>query len=207
MLPYPALCKQTDQPVELAAPVPAAEALKPGDVAVLPVKSGKVKMTIITADGFVSFTVPKDWQIGVMQSKPPVTQTVFQIRNAADEGTSHSTNLVVSLIEPESDKAAAAIARIGKKFGAGEVTEATHKTWQIWTQEADQDKILYSVIDARRDVAGHVAWARIAWPHLKNNAPGYDKKMVASFNALLDSFTGKSAPYQLQPAEIFRRPE
>lgn len=205
-LPHPAFSKQIDKEAP-AAVAQSADDLKAGDVAVLPLKAGKVKMTIITANGFVSFTTNKDWRVGVMQSKPPVTQTVFQIPNAADEGTSHSTNLVVSLIAPNSDKAEAAIAHIGKKFGPGAVIEGKRKGWKTWTQEAIRDGAPYSVIDARKNVAGQIAWARIAWPHLKNDPPGYSKKMATAFNALLDSVSGKNEAYPVQPGEIIRRPE
>lgn len=205
--PYPALSKQVESETSSAA-VKAVEDLKTGDVAMLPQKSGKIRMTIIAADGFVSFSPRQDWRIGGMQSRPPVTQTVFQLPNQADEGTSNSTNLVVSVIRPESDKSAAAIAHIGKKFGAGDVAEGKHKGWKTWTQDAEQNGTPYSVIDARRDdVAGQIVWARVAWPHLKNNPPDYDKTMEKEFYALIDSVTGKTGAYHPQPGEIVRRPE
>ncbi len=208
--PRPAACKQVDLPsgrhTETQAQ-PVSE-LKSGDVASLPLKSGRVKITIVTADGFVSFSPRSAWRIGVMQSKPPVTQTVFQIPNDADEGTSNSTNLVISLITPDSDKAAAVLARIGKKFGEGKIVEGMSRGWKTYTQEATQNGTPYAVIDARRDgVAGQIVWARIAWPHLKNNPPDYDKKIVKEFRTLLDSVAGKTGAYVPQTGEVVRRPE
>ncbi|HTK85740.1 MAG TPA: hypothetical protein VL625_11725 [Patescibacteria group bacterium] len=206
--PHPAVSKQVEPPPGSQAETQTVEELKVGDVAAVPQKSGRIKVTIITADGFVSFSPRTDWRIGGMQSRPPITQTVFQIPNSADEGTKDSTNLIVSIIRPESDKAQAVLARIGKKAGTGEVIEGARKGWKTYTQEAAQNGTPYAVIDARRDgVAGQIVWARVAWPHLKNNPPDYDKKMIREFRALLDSVAGKTGAYHPQTGELVRRPD
>src|SRR3989344_1481023 len=56
-----------------------------------------VELTVVTAKGYVRFTVPDEWQGLNAQTKPPLAAIAFQIPNSADDGTSHSTNVTVSI--------------------------------------------------------------------------------------------------------------
>src|ERR1700712_4654697 len=83
-----------------AAPVQAQEA---GDVAIKTLADGAhVRFTLITAQGFVSFAPGADWKVLGMQNRSPVLSTVFQIPDAADDGTPDSTNLILSFFQPDS---------------------------------------------------------------------------------------------------------
>src|SRR5262245_38440868 len=64
-----------------------------------------VEMYIITNKGYVAFQAADHWSVVSMQSKLPVAAAAFQIPNPADHGTDDSTNLIITLYDPESPRA------------------------------------------------------------------------------------------------------
>ena len=85
---------------------------------VFPISSiADVEMKVVTPDGYVSFTVASDWKVLAMKTDLPVTASIFQLPNPADEGTPDSTNLVISIYDPKNPKGKDAIKLIGKGYG------------------------------------------------------------------------------------------
>jgi len=97
---------------------------------------------------------------------------------------------------------------------ASDVFSATHhkaergekslvEQWDVFKEQAKQEKTAYSVRTAFRDVADvHVA-VRLGWPHLSKNAATYESEMEETFRALLSSLTGELGNYERRPGEFF----
>ena len=75
------------------------------------------EFAIRTTKGFVRFSVPDDWRVLSVQTKPPVSVATFQVGNPADEGTPHSTNVAVSLFHIGTERGQAAAAAVGRSYG------------------------------------------------------------------------------------------
>jgi hypothetical protein len=189
----------------LSAPA-ASQSLELGDVASRDAPSG-VEFKIVTEKGFVAFTIPADWRVIAMQSQPPVSVAGFEVPNPADEGTSDSINVAVTIFHLDSDSARAAQTAVGKQFGSNTPMITQRKGWTLYEQEAQQGATEYTVIDAIRDLPEvNVAVAvRIAWPHLASNEPTLDSEMRTTDQALLDSIYAKPGPYAPGPSETARR--
>lgn len=164
-----------------------------------------VDMSMITEKGYVAFTVPDEWQVIAMHTKPPISIAAFQIANPADKNTPDSTNLIISLYRPASPKAQAARNDVGRQLGDQPPTIESSKNWTIYRQEAGQGNTRYSIWDAKSEVADVVVSVRIAWPHLTNNAPGYDQQMEDIFKAVIESIHGDLGAYQPRDGEVLRR--
>lgn len=163
-------------------------------------------MKIFTTGGYVEFTVGGDWAVLSMQSTLPIATAMFQIPNPADAGTPDSTNLVLLLFDPRSEIARAKFDAIVLHQGSTPI-EQTYGPWTTFRQEADQGATRYTILDAKRvDVGDVSASVRLAWPHLKENAAGYDESMEAMFREFLNSVEGKLGPNVPQPGEVIRRP-
>jgi hypothetical protein len=188
-------------------PMMAGNTLDVGDVAVLQANaSPNVRFTIITTKGYVGFSVPKDWRVLSLQSKPPVATVAFLAPNSADEGTPDSTNVAISLIQPDTDQGKSALSRVGKSY-EGAVEASSHSGWDCYSQGAHQKKTSYTLLDAKKSVADVVVSVRVAWPHLPKNPPGYDSEMRALFESLLDAIDGNLGVYTTKPGEVVRRPD
>jgi len=183
----------------------AQDAPQSGDVAAQQF-SGDTRFTLITTGGFVGFTVLGDWHVIGMQSRPPVTATAFQIPDSADEGTPDSTNLVVSLLNPETALAKAGLDGSERKDG-GTPQVSRHGNWIVHTLSGMQASTRYTIVDAETPIADVICRVRIAWPELPNHQPDYDSKMLAVFDAVLDSVAGGSGPYAVHQGETVRRPD
>ncbi|HME70609.1 MAG TPA: hypothetical protein VKM54_12170 [Myxococcota bacterium] len=107
---------------------------------------------------------------------------------------------------PDSEKARDALKRVGEHYGQAEPKVESFKEWTIYRQEAKQGEVVYSLLDAKRNVADVAVGVRLAWPHLRNNPPGYDAEMEVTFRSVLDSIYGNIGPYQPKPGEVIRRP-
>jgi hypothetical protein len=178
-----------------------------GDVVVSQaVGSPAVRFTILTSNGYVGFTVSKDWRVLEIQSKPPVAVSAFQVFNRADQGTSDSTNIVVSLIQPETDKGKDALSKVGKSY-EGEVQSSSRSGWDCFSQTAHQHGMPYTILDAKKRVADVIVSVRVAWPHLKKNSATYDGDLSKVFESLLDSVDGNLGPYSAKPGDVVRRPD
>jgi len=164
-----------------------------------------VDMSIITETGYVGFSVPDDWLVIGMQTKPPVSVAAFQIVNAADKDTPDSTNLLITLFQPSSQQALQALEKVGRQYGPTPPAVEPFKNWTIYRQEANQGKTVYSIFDAKSNVADVIVSVRIAWPHLPNNDAAYDVQMESAFKAVVESIHGGIGTYPPKDGEVIRR--
>ena len=176
-----------------------------GCVAVSTTPSG-TELKIITPNGFVAFTVGNGWPVIAIQPKLPVAAAGFQIPNAADENTSASTNLAITLYDETTAKGREALSAIGKAYGRKSPMIDHRNNWTIYAQESKQGGILYTILDGKSKVADVAVAIRLAWPHLANNTQDYDKQMKALFQRVLNSIHGSVGPYKPKPNEVIRRP-
>lgn len=165
-----------------------------------------VELKIFTKNGYVGYTAIDHWLVIGTQSKPPIAVMAFQIPNEADEGTPDLTNLSISIYTPESEKAQNAVKKIGLSYGANQPEISQYKEWTVYKQNANQGNTTYTIIDAKKMVTDVIVGIRLAWPHLERNASNYNQEMVSTFNAFLDSVTGKLGTYESTPGEVIRRP-
>jgi hypothetical protein len=188
-------------------PMTAGNMLDVGDVVVSQADTSPiVRFTVMTAKGYVGFSVPKDWRVLSLQSKPPVAAAAFLAPNSADEGTPDSTNIAISLIQSEADQGKSALNRVGKSY-EGDVETSSRSGWECYAQSAHQKKTIYTILDAKKSVADVTVSVRVAWPHLPKNSPSYDSDMKALFGTLLDAIDGNLGSYQIKPGEVVRRPD
>jgi len=160
---------------------------------------------LITARGWVRFAVGADWKVLSMETKKPMKVALFQISSEADEGTPDSTNITVILYEMDSKEASDVFSATHHKAERGE--KSLVEQWDVFKEQAKQEKTTYSVRTAFRDVADvHVA-VRLGWPHLSKNAATYESEMEETFRALLSSLTGELGNYERRPGEFFQRPQ
>ncbi len=136
-----------------------------------------VELSIVIPTGYVAFTVEDHWSVLNMQTKLPVTASVFQIPNNADKGTPASTNLIISIHDPKSPIAQKALKIVGQPYGSIRPKEEQFNDWVLYWQEPMQGNTVYSVVDARRDFKNVVVTVRLAWPHLKDNPTDYNMQM------------------------------
>ncbi|MFZ6778713.1 hypothetical protein ACO0LD_17965 [Undibacterium sp. Ji83W] len=164
-------------------------------------------LKIVTNAGVVGFTVDDGWAVLNMQSKLPVATAVFQIPNVADKQTSDSTNLILKFYDLNTEAGRAAYDAPVKQFGSSAPKEEIFGPWTLFRQEALQGTTRYTILDARRGSLADVsATARIAWPHLKNNAKKYDAQIEGRFRSFLNSVHGELGLYKPQQNEVMRRP-
>jgi hypothetical protein len=166
-----------------------------------------VEMKIVTAKGFVAFTVEDNWVVQTMQTRMPIAMGAFQIPNAADSATKDSTNLALLLFQAESDKAREKFEAPIKQYGVSAPIAESFGEWTIFHQEAKQGDTLYSILDAKRKSVADVSVAvRLAWPHLAGNSKGYSDEMEAVFRAFLTSLRGGMGSYVPRDGDVIRRP-
>lgn len=164
-------------------------------------------LKLITNNGVVSFVADDQWPVLSMQSKMPVAAVVFQLPNAADENTSHSTNLVLKLYDKHSEKGQSAYNAPAPHYGAAALSVEKWQGWTISRQQTQTDGVPYTILDAKRPDVGDVsASARLAWPHLTTNATSYDRDVERRFRQFLQSVQGTLGKYQPQEGEVVRRP-
>jgi hypothetical protein len=131
------------------------------------------ELKIVTADGFVAFLAEDPWPVLAMQTKPPILMTVFQIPNPADDGTPDSTNLVIRFFEHGSAEAREGYAHVADAIGSSPPQPESFEGWTVYRQQGKQGAMEYSIVDAKRDLAGFSAAVRLAWPHSSRNPPDY----------------------------------
>lgn len=165
-----------------------------------------VEIKIMTNNGYIAFAVDGNWPVIAMQSKPPVSVVGFQIPNSADENTSDSTNLSISIYHSDSEQARQALELVGKQYGDSTPKVEKFDDWTIYRQEPKQGSTVYSLIDAKKKVAGVTVSVRLAWPHLNNNPVNYNTQMEAIFHSVLNSIYGDVGPYKPKDGETTRRP-
>jgi hypothetical protein len=168
--------------------------------------AAETKMTIITSTGSVSFVADENWPVLTMQTKLPVATVAFQLPNAGDANTDHSTNLVLQLFDPQSEKGKSAYAAPQAVPGGSNRQERQWEGWAIVRHDAQQGGIDYTVFDASRpdigDVSGRV---RLAWPSLDGNAASYDADVQARFRDFLKSIQWGKGAHIPEKGEDIRR--
>jgi hypothetical protein len=165
-----------------------------------------VELSVVTTKGYVAFTVPDDWRVLSAQTKPPVSALSFQVANAADEGTPHSTNVLIALFHIDFERGKQAADAPVRAYGSKEPVVATRDGWTVYAQEATQGGAEYVIVDAKRPIADVVAAVRVAWPRLAANAPDYDSRMRQAFDELLKSVSGGMGLPPQREGQVIRRP-
>lgn len=165
-----------------------------------------VELTIVTTTGYVRFSVPDDWGVMAMQTKPPVSVAAFQVFNPADQGTPHSTNAAVTLYYPDTERGRTALSVIGRAYGNAPPSKSEVDGWTLYEQHPSQNGTAYTVLDAKKAVADVVVGIRLAWPELPNNPPDYNSTMRNSFEALRQSVSGGLGVPSSRQGEVIRRP-
>ena len=164
-------------------------------------------LKVITNNGVVAFVADDQWPVISMQSKLPIAAVVFQLPNAADENTPHSTNLVLKLYDQNSEKGKSAYAAPVPHYGTAALQLEKWQGWTISRQETQTNGVPYTILDAKRPDVGDVsASARLAWPHLAANPRSYDRDVELRFRQFLQSVQGKPGKYEPQEGEVVRRP-
>src|SRR5690349_8531242 len=166
-----------------------------------------VGFTIVTPKGYVSFAAGGDWRVVAAKSKMPVAVMAFQVPDPSDEGTPESTNVAVTVCEPNTLECQNALKVVGMKYGDVEPKRSRRGEWQLFEQRARQHDTPYTILDARREAADVSVAIRLAWPHLKLHSNDHDGAMRALFAKLLTSVHAAFGPYQPKPGEIGRRPD
>jgi hypothetical protein len=164
------------------------------------------EFTVLTVKGYVRFTVPDEWQVLAMNTMPPVSVAAFQVENPADEGTPHSTNVAISLFHIETERGKAAVASVGKAYGPVPPSVSALDGWTIYTQQAEQQGVAYTIIDAKKAFADVIVGLRLAWPRLAANPQGYEQSMDGAFEALRRSVNSGLGVPEPRPGEVVRRP-
>ena len=165
-----------------------------------------VEFTVITPKGHVAFVAEDEWTVIATQPKLPVAVLAFQIKDAADEGTPHSTNVALSLYDPRTPKGREAMKGIGRGYGADPPKVSRVGDWQVFDQQAAQNGAVYTILDARREVADVTVSVRLAWPRLRGHARDHDSVMRDLFRRVLASVRGRLGPHEAKPGEVIRRP-
>jgi hypothetical protein len=170
--------------------------------------AAETKMTIITSTGTVSFIADDNWPVLTMQTKLPVATVAFQLPNAGDANTDHSTNLVLQLFDRQSEKGKSSYAA-PQAVPSG--TNRQERQWEGWTivrHDAQQGGIHYTIFDASRPDIGEVAGrVRLAWPSLSANPPSYDADVQARFRDFLKSIHSNKGAHIPEKGEVIRRPQ
>ena len=152
----------------------------------------------------VQFSVPADWPVIATKSTSEKTVFAFQIPNAADKGTSDSSNLSIIATDLRTVQGRDAF----QKQASGADQNAQGKNlvegWGCSTFSAIQHstQAQYVIWDCRRIIADCGVSVRIAWPHLPKNPPDYDKQM----EMVLSNFLTSVGPFKGVPKSgVLRR--
>jgi hypothetical protein len=150
------------------------------------------------------FSVPADWPVMASKSTSEKTVFAFQIPNAADKGTSDSSNLSIIATDLRTAQNRDAF----EKQTSGADHNAQEKNlvegWSCSTSSAVQHSTQtpYVIWDCRRIIADCGVSVRIAWPHLPKNPNDYDKQM----EMVLSNFLTSVGPFKgLPKSGVLRR--
>ena len=162
-----------------------------------------VDFTIV---GRVQFSVPADWPVIANKSTSEKTVFAFQIPNAADKGTSDSSNLSIIATDLKSAQDRDAFQKQAPSTNHNAQEKNFVEGWQCSTFSAIQGSTQteYVIGDCRRLIADCGVSVRIAWPHLPKNPPDYDKQM----ETVLSRFLTSVGPFKgLPKSGVLRHPE
>ena len=178
--------------------VPAAfgiadDITKDGDVAARP-SGQQVEFSLITALGWVRFTVSDDWAQISMQTKGPLKAAAFVI--SGDPNSGNVVAVRIALYQIDSPQASVAYSAAHDRAKG---TKSRLGAWEIFTTEQKQENGGYTIRTAFRDIADVHVSVRLASPS-SSNAEG-------TFANLLKSFAGEVGSYQQRQDEKIRRPD
>jgi hypothetical protein len=162
-----------------------------------------VDFTIV---GRVQFSVPADWPVIASKAGSEKAVFAFQIPNAADEGTSDSSNLSIIATDLKSAQDRDAFQKETPDANQNAQEKSLVEGWECSAFSASQrsTQTEYVIWDCRRLIADCGVSVRIAWPHLPKNPPDYDKQM----EIVLSSFLTRVGPFKGMPKSgILRHPE
>ena len=153
----------------------------------------------------VQFSVPGKWPVIASKSTSEKTVFAFEIPNAADNGTSDSSNLsiIATNLKSAQDRDAFQTQAPGADHDALETKLV--EGWLCSTFSATQrsTQVQYVIWDCRRIIADCGLSVRVAWPHLPKNPPDYDMQM----EMVLSSFLTSVGPFKGVPKSgVLRRP-
>ncbi|MEA5114878.1 MAG: hypothetical protein VB050_12715 [Geobacteraceae bacterium] len=160
-----------------------------------------MEFTLITKGGYVTFAAGDNWGVVTMETKKPNQTAAFQVPMSGEVDSAPPTNVSIILINPKLPETANALDSIGRSYGPSKVTEGTYNKWSTYRQVSnDSDGILFTIVDAKREIADVVVWVRFAWPKNKNN------EAEPIFYNFLNSIRGDFGKYKTRDGEIIRRP-
>jgi hypothetical protein len=142
----------------------------------------------------IKFSVPGNWKVLASKSSADKTVFAFQIPNAADEGTTDSSNLSIisSFLRDAQDREA-----FEKKARYREPNAKQRKFVEGWlcsSFSSMQRSTEYVVWDCSRAVGDCGVAVRVAWPHLVKNPVDYDIRMEAVLSDFLTSVGPSNKP-------------
>jgi hypothetical protein len=163
---------------------------------IAPVMAGASDMVEFTIVDRIHFSVPADWIVIANKSAKEKTVFAFQIPNAADNGTSDSSNLSIiaaDLKTPQDRDAFEKQPTSGTDHGAQE--KKLVEGWACTTFSAMQHSTQtdYVIWDCSHIVANCGVSVRMAWPRLPGNPADYDSQMemvLSNFLMSVGPFTG-----------------
>jgi hypothetical protein len=153
----------------------------------------------------VQFSVPGIWPVIANKSTSEKTVFAFQIPNAADKGTSDSSNLSITAADL---KTAQDRDVFQKQVSSGDHDAQEKKLvdgWECSTFSAIQHstQAQYVIWDCRRTIDDCGVSVRLAWPHLPKNPADYDNQM----ETVLSTFLTSVGPFKGVPKSgVLRRP-
>jgi hypothetical protein len=135
----------------------------------------------------IHFAVPGNWPVIASKSTKQKTVFAFQVPNAADAGTSDSTNLSIisTFLRRGQDKEAFNKNQTHTSHSAEE--KKLVEGWRCSSHSATQGTTPYVVWDCHRVIADSGVSVRMAWPQLPSNPTDYDNHMEAVLSRFLTS--------------------
>jgi hypothetical protein len=152
----------------------------------------------------VQFSVPADWPVIANKSTSEKTVFAFQIPNAADKGTSDSSNLSIIATDLKTAQDRDSFQKHASVTDHNAQEKILVEGWGCSTFLAIQHstQAQYVILDCRRIIADCGVSVRIAWPHLPKNPPDYDKQM----EMVLSNFLKSVGPFKGVPKSgVLRR--
>lgn len=147
---------------------------------------------------------PGNWPVIASKSTSEKTVFAFQVPNAADAGTSDSTNLYIisTFLKREQDKEAFNKNQSRTDHNAQEKKLVEERRCSSFS--ATQGTTPYVVWDCYRIIEDSGVSVRMAWPHLPKNPADYDKQM----ETVLSRFLTSVGPFKSVPKSgVMRRSE
>lgn len=174
----------------------ADDVTKDGDVAAL--QSGQqVEFSLITALGWVRFTVSGDWAQTSINTKGPLKAALFTISGDPDAGNLVVVRIVLYQIDSQDASTVYLTAR--QQAQSGEKSRVG--SWDIFKKQLKQGDATHIIRTAFRDIADVHVSVRLTSP------ASASQDMEQTFANILKSFAGEVGSYQRRTNEQIRRPD